>query len=183
MEFKELMKIKTIDEIKDELLNMIHNDIKEKLNSKKELSFSWESYFKFYLWDKKCMTFLLDNIQKELNDQNFENIYLSFLNKENENNEIKKEIQNIKNKLIEVGKLKQVSFSDKEKEIIMFFKEKRNVLFLELNPKERNKCLVDEDILQKEDSIFNYLNITHMQYKYLYQIGVFLTDSFSDENV
>ena len=72
------------------------------------------------------------------------------------------------------GKLKKINFEEKEKEINDFFKNVRGIEFSILNDKEKENLLKHEDIMCSEKTIFNYLNITHMQYKYLYQKGYVL---------
>lgn len=42
---------------------------------------------------------------------------------------------------------------------------------MSLSKEEKVEALKHEDIVVREKSIFDYLEMTHMQYKYLYQIG------------
>lgn len=67
--------------------------------------------------------------------------------------------------------IKSIDFDSKLDQIIKFFHEQLSIDFMSLSKEEKVEALKHEDIVVREKSIFDYLEMTHMQYKYLYQIG------------
>ena len=147
----------SLNTLKNEILEFIIKDIDETFLNKKDMGFSWEIYFKFNLWNK-CNKILTDKLLEVMSGKNTEknDVILAEIaeitESEIKNNEFQNKIDEIKLTLEKNGKLKKINFEEKEKE----------------------NLLKHEDIMCSEKTIFNYLNITHMQYKYLYQKGYVL---------
>lgn len=169
----------SLNTLKNEILEFILKDIDETFLNKKDMGFSWEIYFKFNLWNK-CNKILTDKLLEVMSGKNTEknDVILAEIaeitESEIKNNEFQSKIDEIKLTLEKNGKLKKINFEEKEKEINDFFKNVRGIEFSILNDKEKENLLKHEDIMYSEKTIFNYLNITHMQYKYLYQKGYVL---------
>ena len=169
----------SLNTLKNEILEFIIKDIDETFLNKKDMGFSWEIYFKFNLWNK-CNKILTDKLLEVMSGKNTEknDVILAEIaeitESEIKNNEFQSKIDEIKLTLEKNGKLKKINFEEKEKEINDFFKNVRGIEFSILNDKEKENLLKHEDIMCSEKTIFNYLNITHMQYKYLYQKGYVL---------
>lgn len=168
--------------LKKELIELIEKDVEETLKSDKEVSFSWEIYFKFNLWSK-CNTLVIEKLTKIIKEKSIEENKCvvdeigEITENEEKNGEFQKSIDLIKQDLLKNGVLKYVSLKEKEASVVSFFKEKRNIDYNCLNEKEKYDLLVQEDISSSEDKIYLNLEITHMQYKYLYQVGSTLTQS------
>lgn len=160
----------TLENLKKEIIFFAESDANEVLNSKKNEGFSWEMYFKFYL-STKCSLLLteklLDICKKEdkTNIINDTEVIREFLTK------LDSEILKIKEDFLIKHNIKSVSFESKFSQIVDFFNQELSINFNGCTIEKQKELLRHEDIVTREKSIFDYLNITHMQYKYLHQKG------------
>lgn len=165
-----------MEKLSEKILNFINEDVDKTLGEDKDEGFSWELYFKFNLWNKCNLLInekLLKIIKEKSSEENKEVLQeiSEILEEESKNNKIQKVIDSIKDKLLENGQLKILTFKDKEKDISDFFSSERGINYKSLNKEEKYELLKNEDITYSENKIHDYLKITHMQYKYLYQNG------------
>lgn len=173
-----------MENIKISLLNFIKTDIDRAITVEKQgqlpTNFSWEILFKSVLFSRslkiisdRILELSKVDITKEEKEEllNIGNI----LSNKSELLEIEDQISFIKDEMIKSGVLKVVHYKDRENEISQFFKTKTGFDFNGLEKEEQLQLLNKEDILVSNDNIYDYLNISHLQYKYLYQTGSFLT--------
>lgn len=80
-------------------------------------------------------------------------------------------IQERKAILMQQHSVELVPFSFYRNRIVDFFKEHRNIDFNGLDESAEKSLLQHEDIMNSENMLHLALNMTHMQFKYLYQKG------------
>lgn len=175
--------MKNIEDLKKMIIKFIREDIKTTLKETHDDSFAWEIYFNVNL-PEKYVKLLTSEIMKTmsknatLEDNNNLKIISDFIADEQNNADVKDCIMEMKEDLVKRRILRFAFIEDFEIELIKFFREKRSINFLMLNEKEKRDMLINEDITGEDEKIYKYLNITHMQYKYLYQkdciLGVFM---------
>lgn len=161
----------TFESLKKEIKNFAEADAIETFHSEKNVGFSWERYFKYQL-NAKCSYVLTEKI-------------MAIFEKEDKTNRvsdvdaIKKVlaylddgiIKDLQESFLKKYNIRSVDFDSKLDKIINFFHEQLSIDFMSLSKEDRMEALKNEDIVVREKSIFDYLEMTHMQYKYLYQMG------------
>jgi len=156
----------------DEVKAFLKTDANETFASEKDNGFCWELYLNFHLYCK-CQNLLVKKLipfsKEGKTDQEFLKSYQEVVES------LEDIVLKFKDDFLKEYDLVSVSFEEMLPKIISFFKEKRSVDFLALNDEAQKDLLRHEDIVAYEDSLHNYIRMTHMQYKYLYQKGsVFL---------
>lgn len=161
----------TFEGLKKEMKSFAEADALETLNSEKNVGFSWEMYFKHKL-HAKCSYVLTEKIMAVCENEDKTNRVsdvgaikevLAYLD-----DGILKDLQD---RFLKEHNIKSVDFDSKIEQVIKFFHEQLSIDFVSLSKEEQMEALKHEDIVVREKSIFDYLEMTHMQYKYLYQKG------------
>lgn len=161
----------TFESLKKEIKNFAENDALETFHSEKNVGFSWEGYFKYQL-NTKCSYVLTEKI-------------MAICENEDKTNRISdvgtiKEIlaylddgilKGLQERFLKNHNIRSIDFDSKLDQIIKFFHDQLSIDFISLSKEEQMEALKHEDIVVREKSIFDYLEMTHMQYKYLYQKG------------
>lgn len=88
-----------------------------------------------------------------------------------ESSEVIEAIKARKTLLMKQHGIKRVKFDVYKDRIVTFFKEKHNIDFDSLDEETAKELLQREDIMASDNNIYDALNMTHMQFKYLYQRG------------
>lgn len=161
----------TFESLKKEIKNFAEADALETLNSEKNVGFSWEMYFKHKL-HAKCSYVLTEKIMAICENEDK-------TNRVSDVEAIKKVlaclddviIKDLQERFFKKHNIKSINFDSKLDQIIKFFYEQLSIDFISLSKEEQMEAMKHEDIVVREKSIFDYLEMTHMQYKYLYQIG------------
>lgn len=138
----------------------------------KENFLCWERFWKFDLEIKYANFFNQLMLAKLENPQDNESIDIKaitpFVKLTDENLQF---IKDIKKELNQKHNIKQITYEESFPKINEFFETQRNIKFSELTKEEQTKQLRHEDIVPTPVAIFDYLGLTHMQYKYLTQQG------------
>lgn len=179
-----------MEDFKKTLSEFIDEDIKATIEKAKinsfTIDFSWEWYFKFSLFDRATCILLnkmhdlsnkiIEIAKPELTQKEVAEMVRisSFFSDEAAFVDLKNKILLIKEEMIAKGQLVKTSYNEMEKQICQFFKTKRNIDFSLLSDEEKKELLSKEDIFISKENIYDYLNISHFQYKFLYQEGSFL---------
>lgn len=165
----------TFEDLKKEIKSFAEADALETFHSEKNVGFSWERYFKYQL-NAKCSYVLTEKIMAICENEDK-------TNRVSDVEAIKKVlaclddviIKDLQERFLKKHNITSVDFDSKLDKVIKFFHEQLSIDFISLSKEEQMEALKHEDIVVREKSIFDYLEMTHMQYKYLYQMGsVFL---------
>jgi len=140
----------------------------EKGLSNKEPDFAWEFFWKFDIFSKMS-DYNFELMRKALAEQCKDFDTSTLLDEKDP--DIIEAIKERKKALNKKHGIKRIKFADYREQIVAFFKEKRNIDFNSLDEAAAQKLLQHEDIMSSDTPIYDFLNITHMQFKYLYQRG------------
>lgn len=159
------------EDLKKEIKSFAEADALETLHSEKNVGFSWEMYFKHKL-HAKCSYVLTEKIMAICENEDK-------TNRVSDVEAIKKVlaflddviIKDLQESFFKKHKIRSVYFDSKLDQVINFFHEQLSIDFISLSKEEQMEAMKHEDIVVREKSIFDYLEMTHMQYKYLYQRG------------
>lgn len=141
-------------------------------SQKKEVGFCWEIYFDYQL-KSMCQNLIINKLRALLKEthnikhkNNLSDKYIQeYIDISTEiTDSLDKKIYDFKKCFLKNNNIVKVSFEDKIKDIVVFFKEKRSVNFLSLT-KERQGFLLKEE----SEEIFEFLNLTNLQYNILCQ--------------
>lgn len=165
----------TFEGLEKEIKIFAESDALETLHSEKDVGFSWERYFKYQL-NAKCSYVLTEKLIAICENEDKTNCVSDV-------EAIKKIlaylddgiIKDLEDRFLKEHNIKSVDFDSKIDQVIKFFNEQLSIDFTSLSKEEQMEALKHEDIVVRDKRIFDYLEMTHMQYKYLYQMGsVFL---------
>lgn len=157
------------DQQREIIQKIVNEQFKVAFSKNKEISFSWELFWKFDIFQK-------------INDYNTEVMFKAivvdkrkdFSVKENidiKDKEVLKIINDCKKTLFKQHGIKKIKISHFYEQIIDFMKEKRQIDFKSLDSAAVDKVFFEEDCMGREQSLYDALGMTHMQFKYLYQKG------------
>ena len=153
---------------KKEIAIQLINDAFEAGLASKEAGFAWELFWKFGVFSKisdynfNLMSTFIAEQRKDFNA-------IELLDEQDP--DIVAAIKERKKALNKQHGIKRIKFAAYREQIVAFFKEKRNIDFNSLDEAAAQKLLQHEDIMSSDTPIYDFLNMTHMQFKYLYQRG------------
>lgn len=135
----------------------------------KEKFLSWELFWSQHI-ELKYIDFFADILRQKLEEPTRTDLdaMLPFMILTDEHRQV---FESIKQELNIKYQIKSVTYAQMIPKIQSFFKTHKNIDFTELSTTEQNNLLIDEDIMLSSPSIFEFLGLSHMQYKYLYQRG------------
>lgn len=155
---------------KKEIAIQVINEAFQANLTNKEADFAWELFWKFGVFSKLSdYNFNLMRTALAEKRKDFDKIELL----DEKDPEIIEAIKERKKALNKQHGIKRIKFSFYREQLVEFFKEKRNIDFNSLDETAAQKLLQHEDIMSNDSPIYDFLNVTHMQFKYLYQRGSF----------
>lgn len=132
-------------------------------------AFSWELFWQFdvvvKLYDYNMQ--LMDHALSEENRNDFTKDDLIDI----KSSVVADIIKDRKSILMSKYNIELVPFAVYRNQIVTFFKEHRNIDFNGLDENTEKSLLQNEDIMISENMLHLALNMTHMQFKHLYQKG------------
>lgn len=130
--------------------------------------FSWEMLWKYEIFLKNNLfisSMISDALASKESPENLFEIHGFAVLSDDDKNFIEK----LKKDFYKKHKIKEVSYKEMLPLISEFFTKNRNVDFMSLTEDEQHEKLKDEDIHAYGKELFDYLGLTHIQFKYLYQ--------------
>lgn len=153
---------------KKEIAIQVINEAFQANLTNKEADFAWELFWKFGVFSKLSdYNFNLMRTALAEKRKDFDKIELL----DEKDPEIVEAIKERKKALNKHHGIKRIKFAVYREQVVEFFKEKRNIDFNSLDETAAQKFLQHEDIMSNDSPIYDFLNVTHMQFKYLYQRG------------
>jgi len=131
--------------------------------------FAWELFWQVGI-DAKLYDYNFNLMYSAMNSKNDANFNINDII-DTKSPDIMDAIRERKAILMAEHSIKLVPFSEYQSLIVSFFKEHRNIDFNSVDDAEGVSLLRDEDITDSDDMICSALNMTRMQFKYLYQKG------------
>lgn len=160
--------ILTQEEHYDFLNTILDEQINNALKSseKKDRGFCWEGFWTKTIEDS-ITSFYTNKINSFLKNisQGQEKTSVSHFVLLSEEN--KKHISEYRDSFYEKNNIKPVLFEEKLPEICLFFKTHRNIDFNSMSKEKKEERLNEEAIIMGKITIYDFLNITYMQYLHL----------------
>lgn len=153
---------------KKEIVIQLINEAFESVLTNKDADFAWELFWKFWVFSK-ISNYNFNLIQTALGEERKDFNKIELLDEKDP--DIVDVIKERKKALNKQHGIKRITLAAYREQIVTFFKEKRNIDFNSLDETAANTLLQHEDIMSNETPIYDFLNMTHMQFKYLYQRG------------
>jgi len=130
--------------------------------------FSWEMIFKYEIFLKNNL-FISSMVSEALSlEKKPENLFeiqkFSILSEQD-----KAFIEKLKKEFYKTHNIKEMTYAKTLPLISEFFTKNRGIDFMSLSEEEQNEKLRDEDNNAYGQELFDYLGLTHIQFKYLYQ--------------
>lgn len=136
--------------------------------SNKAAFLCWEMFWTHYI-EMKYMDFGLDILRQKIDNPSMDiDKMMPFFKLTAEHKQV---FEDVRQKMNIQHHIKSVSYAEMSDKISEFFRVVRNIDFSSLSDAEKKELLVHEDIMDSDSTLYDYLALTHIQYKYLYQRG------------